>query len=177
MRSRSFIGWSSRRKRFDSQQHRLVAESHRCLVFCVQEFQRAQAERKQKEEQAAREQARAAAEADRQARLTQVRATVESRRRERMSQKERASKEAQLKAEQLVWFDVCLACVAPHAPCSQKDEREMNKSLIRELTKALIEDDRRIAQQREEEFRLEALRRQRQLEKLEAARVCLRACV
>ena len=101
-----------------------------------------------------------------------MRATVESRRRERMSQKERTSKEAQLKAEQLVWIGVCLACVAPHAPCSQKDEREMNKSLIRELTKALIEDDRRIAQQREEEFRLEALRRQRQLEKLEAARVC-----
>ena len=44
--------------------------------------------------------------------------------------------------------------------------------MIRQMTEAMVEEDRKLARERQEEARLEEERRRQQMEKIEAMRVC-----
>ena len=54
----------------------------------------------------------------------------------------------------------------------QRMERERNKEEIRKMTEAMIEEDRRIAKERQEDARMEEEKRRMRMEKEEAERVC-----
>ena len=62
-------------------------------------------------------------------------------------------------------------CVSRGADALQRKEREANKEAIRKITDQMIEDDRRIARERQEDARLQDEARRERMERDEKQRV------